>query len=358
MSAGRRAPLTFLLAITLVVLLGLSGCAENDTQGSPNTDDVQYDEVVAQPEEEDWGEYDDSTSEEEDVVEESVPTTMISDGPVFISIDDGKNYSVSAFHLSHYNMETGEMIPFFHFDDDQGKYNLAVPITTVDNSLTDAKHLALFRKQLFDSKLERIAVSWYEADSSHHVGWIDREGNVVDVSSLAHPASSEFSSVLPDDYLAFFTADDLLVFYDQNENCFQYYDDTTGSIVDSYTPRVDSFGLMSPPLHKISGLDPQGHPTGFHIDCKGTEYIVADARDYVEYPDRFIFFEISEDHGEYSIVQYDSVDRITITPPTDYWIQNLAYCNDTIVFSARRGLERCLFKMERRRMRHKDSLPR
>ena len=270
-----------------------------------------------------------------------VQTIKLSDGPVFF-------YGGSqSFVLTHYSLETGETTELFRFDS-RNKYSLAVNPVDEDRNY--------YARQLFDSNFTRIAVEWFESDSSRHVGWIDKEGIVTDISNKVHPASSGFSGVLPRDSWALFTSDDKLQFYDANQDKYCYYDHKAGKIVDSYQHPQNTIAMFR------DGLDLDGYLSAGFLNYLGKRYNTnsgCPANDYAIVENGLVMLYITQKHkgigqygadisgsyndksGYYVIPEEESI----LTPETDYYIERLAYNNGKIAFTATRGSERALFVM-------------
>lgn len=228
----------------------------------------------------------------------------------------------------------------------------------------------MYYKFVFDSKIERVAVNWNnDKDGSQHVGWMDKSGNVTDVTNIVHPATSDFSSVLPKDSYSLFTTDDKLVFYDGNEDLYCYFDPETNSIVDKYDIKSDP----NYEFHVFYGLDSENHPTwGSYVNFGGITYSINEGtQDFVKYDDGYVLFHMSNSSGEDNSgtnrriyvsgvgvsdlkepESYESIDSPYypadgeyITPESAYSIENMVYSNENIFFTAIKGTERSLFKM-------------
>lgn len=328
--------------LTIGLLSACGGPSDTGTPASSTPEQVSMPEPTPTPTPE-------PTPAIETFVEEiPVVTAKLSDGPIFCNGD------IKSFTLTHYSLETNERTDIFSYDF-SNKYYLAIDPTDDGN---------FFHKQLFDSTVSRIAVGWHESsDNSRHVGWMDKYGTVTDVTNIVHPASSGFSGTTPADESPLFTSDDKLVFYDRNQELYCYYDPDTQSIVDTYESD------LKPTENSFRGLDFNDHPTTHHFHVNEIEYNIDNnaafdgtnglARDYADCNGDVIFFEV-EDHSishfgpgltelyysKYAgpnsfYVSYDNI--IAITPATEYWIRNMAYCNGRIVFTASRGTEMSLF---------------
>lgn len=109
-----------------------------------------------------------------------------------------------------------------------------------------------FIQQLFDADMTKLAVSWYDQmDASWRVGWVDREGNLTDVSEIVHPHTSDFSSRVPNDVYALFSPEGYFFFTDMNGSCYQYFDTETMSIVKSEPIIIDHGTYMDNPAPNV-----------------------------------------------------------------------------------------------------------
>lgn len=326
----------------------LVGCSNsNDTSPSERTNDQsEIERVTEMP-----TEVPATTLNNKEII-------SLNDGPIFIKGDN------NSFNLTMYSLNDHKTYPIFSFNNNSNKYKLAIDLKDNGN---------FFHEQLFDSRIEKLAISWYESsDSSNHVGWIDKSGAITDITNIVHPAEVGFTGKAPQDSKAFFTSDDQLVFYDQNQKLYCYFDPQSKTIVDTYDGSDDAY--FNDLLNYIHGLNPQNKPTSTKIKCADSYYSIEDvaaehvtrgfARDYVEYSDGFAFLDISNNMNGNTIFHFGPTiteiytykndepyytstfgDLVNVTPETEYQIENLAYSNETIVFTATKGTERALFKI-------------
>lgn len=332
-----------IFVITISMLLSLVGCGRGGTKSNEETLENTQFEQREEP-----------TNETNTIpIKEEI---KLSDGPIFFNGDS------NSFTLTHYSLKSGKRTEIFKFDS-QNKYRLATdPCKSWGN---------YYHKQLFDSKLERIAVSWYEgSDGSSHVGWLNKNGDLTDVTNIVHPATTGFSGVSPRDTWAFFTSDDMLIFYDNNSELYCYYDDVSNAIVETYDITKNATPKMTTKNYYQAGLNPQNRPTtdgDFYCGetCYSTAISDEGSCEYVFDGNEYTILGIMHVNGQKAIVHYGpgltepdkpnsysydvptytSNHAIRITPETEYNIQFLAYCNNTIVFTATKGTERTLFKM-------------
>ena len=226
-----RKKLIKILSVLLITAL-LFGCASKK-----ETDQVPS------------GEYDASSVIEDSeipVVSEddqtSVPEVVsydVKDGPIFITKDSQSDNGKWSLYL--YSLKTGERYHLFSFDEQSYIREFGFSLRLAIDQWSAGNY---FHRQLFDSKAERLAVTWTDkSDKSSHVGWLDKNGFLTDVTEIVHPASSGFSSVTPKDSNALFTSDDRLVFYDQNQDVWCYFDEDTQSISETFewTTATDAY---------------------------------------------------------------------------------------------------------------------
>ncbi len=350
------------LILCIAVLFMMAGCGSSGQSSvSPGP------ETVSEPEPETDAGTEPATETEpvEETIEETEagPSYEITDGPIFIRADGKDAFDEWSLHML--SLKTGEDIVVFQYDESSiiGRDNHELYFTT---SLWDNQ--SFLHEQLFDSKLERVAVYWGDSsDNSRHVGWVDRDGQLTDVTNIIHPATSGFSSVTPQDREALFTSDDRLFFYDDNEDVWCYYDDATQT-VENY-----EWNLETDPYYNVGnglvGLTPEDRPCAQRTVMFGDEYLLSFypygmgvksviANDYVLLPDGGISFLIAypDKIQHFGKGVTDAVDSkyysyqnaVTITPPTEYKIDSLAYSSydgGSIVFTASRGKEDSVFLM-------------
>lgn len=360
-----KAKILLSVAFVLALMLVLGGCSSSTpVKETTTTDSGEEESSTAQEEVE--VEDDELDFLMESGAQEESPTYELTDGPIFFS---GTKYE---FTLTLYSLKDGNRYSVFSFSNPKTTYQPSVYSLTID-PLEDGN---FFHEQLFDSKLERMAVNWTDySDRSEHVGWVDRDGNLTDITNKIHPTTSGFSSVTPNDSHALFTSDDLLVFYDNNQDLWCYYDDAVEEIVDTYRWDKESDPRFTSLMYFL-GLNADNHPTSLRMLIDGDYYYIDNgnfgtegfSRDYVVYPDGVSVLEVAcarlpdfkyryaishfgkgitnlnTGLGEPAFYGYGSASVVEITPQTEYIIENLAYSNEEIVFTARRGTERSLFK--------------
>ncbi len=280
----------------------------------------------------------------------------ISDGPIFLKCDEyPSSRNIKSITLTMYSLKDGKQYPIFSYsgDDEYG-------IDWVYEKPSYSRYLKneMYFYKVFDPKLEKMAVKWYDdKDGSKHVGWIDKSGTVTDVTNTVHPASSDFSSVFPKDEKPHFKKDGTFVFYDNNEKQYYYYDPVANNIIKKNNSDEEAYDLY-------------GQYRG-SVNLNGACFAVSEnTQDYVKYDDGYVLFHLKytdanhnrlvasgvgisdlTEPGKYDYIETPYYSYKTdegaqvITPESEYRIENMAYCNDTIVFTAFKGSEHAMFKM-------------
>lgn len=299
-------------------------------------------------------------------------------GPILIDGD-----FQSSFKLYQYDISNGNKKEIFNFTNNSKKFTTSVKLSK------DLIYRSHFYKQLFSHDLDKFAVNWYEDDKSYHVGWVDKNGSITDVTTKLHPAQSGFSSSTPKDSNALFTPDGHFFFYDGVAQKYCFMDISSYSITreipKSQKDLEISFNseniLFSPDgnMVGVSGTD----CSRMHIDGK---IMCPSSRSYGVAPE-----DISEDcviygvglnnkEGNYTYIgkfsgkditqentghtfcypwvpsQKDGASMIDknmqyiqssqLSPKTDYTIVNCCYCNHKIAFTAYKGNENSIFVMD------------
>lgn len=377
------------LPLLLTALLLLSACAGGGTSrpapAPADSGESWAPEPTPAPE---------SEPEDEPEDEPEEPAFDVTAGPILMegSFQEG-------FTASQLDLASGELTPFFWFSNKVGKTYSTAFDADASNYLG-----SYFTKQLFDENMTKLAVSWYdETDASYRVGWVDREGNLTDVSKIVHPHTSDFSSRVPNDAYPLFSPDGYFFFADRNESCYHYFDTETMSVVksepfiidhgtysDNPAPNVvfmpdgslqkvwhteqggaasnvdfGEYWLVLPAGPRSSGAFQTWDYVGDGVIlCVGRVNNLVDGRWFDGYGDYFIA-EIGKgisvippdycvkyiDHGGPATkpVYYwdfpEYMQHRRITPTTDYCLDRCAYsaAHDLIAFTGTRGEERFLF---------------
>ena len=313
---------TVLSVLLIGLMLLCAACGSKTESGSLKSE--EYNNYTAAPQStqvSESSEHTESAQTEIEPIGESLeePEIDLGEGPIFMSGD------LTGFTLTLYSLSTGKETVIFTFNNPSNEYRLAI---NLDKQSTHRERRAYVREQLFDSKIERIAVS-----KNGHVGWVDKNGVFTDVTDIVHPVESTgFASRAPQDSLALFTSDDKFFFYDGLESQYCYYDPQSKSITS--TIKKEDY------RYPADGLDFDDKPTYFSSPS-GTDLLANFNSDYII------------DNGEIvriTIYHY-GMDWVTangekITPDTDYRLNGeLATSGNTIVFLGEKsnGLE--LFSM-------------
>lgn len=295
----------------------------------------------------------------------------------------------TGFTAAQMNLSTGELENVFTFSNNNN-YSFAFD-TERQNYMS-----CYFTQQLFDEDMTKLAVSWLNStDSSQHVGWIDRDGNLTDVTEILHPHTTDFSSKIPHNKYALFSPDGYFVFSDlESENyCFLDTDSMTivkevPFVIDDSTYYSEKYGnlayqIVFMPNGNLKALwHTKDLYAGAHIINFGEYYIdmpdssVLKTLDYL-YDNRvlcigkddegYYIAEIGEGigelssvgpigkfdetiscwnyayHGDYTNHGRDGIEVLEITPHTDYRLECCTYSNGQIAFIGSRGNERFLF---------------
>ena len=285
----------------------------------------------------------------------------LSDGPMIMEYKP----SYSGFKLYQFSLESGDYKLVFDFDN---TFDVETP-GSINYLYTNT--LDVFNRQVFDANLERLAIYWQVNPDEWHVGWVNKEGVITDITSKLRGESTGFA-LLPKDKFPLFDPAGRLVFYDENESVFSYYDENTNTIVDTFEVDRDSkYGMdlwYSLNTSKAYSLDFGNRPLGAMMDIETREGVLFyshGAQDYVEYSDGTVFFEIIDgsiyhagsgiydielgidDKKFYSDTKdaFEGTDYRKLTPDSDWTIYSLAYGKETIVFTACRQDSYALFKM-------------
>lgn len=375
---------------------------ENEEEIIPSLDDI-IDEIsqIAEDEELEVGEeaisvisnlYDEGNYDVDNIFEYLYSNDLfmaqsvdITAGPILIQGDFKNGFTAAQMDLS-----TGELTTVFSFSNDSNHYTFAFDTTGL-NYLD-----CFFTQELFDKNLTKLAISWIDSkDSSHHVGWIDAEGNLTDITEILHPHSTDFSSAKPNDNYALFSPEGYFVFSDMNSEHYCFVDTNTLEIVDEVDFMIDDTTAYSADFGNIANqivFMPNGdlkalwHTkdlgyAGSQIidfgnecwinmplqsgasnltswDCSSNTTILCTGHD-----DNGQFIaEMGEGIGEQQLVtagmrdgcyvwghritSMDESDHIKITPYTDYYLEKCTYSNEQIAFIGFRGDERFLFIVE------------
>lgn len=313
------------------------------------------------------------------------PEFDIKAGPILIQGSFDKGFTAAQMNLTTGNLET-----VFYFNNNR-QFSFAFDVTQ------QYYMSCYFTQQLFNEDLTKLAVSWYDqSDFSQHVGWVDRDGNLTDVTAKIHPNTTDFSSKLPHDGYALFSPDGYFVFTDQNNECYCFVDVDSMSVIKEVPYMVDDssyygekfgniayrvifmpngelramwhaktgiisirdFGECLIDLPASSELKTWDYLYENRILCIGHDdegYFIAEigegigelqtTSEYVErWPNSSVWNYAY--HGDFTNRGRDGIEPLLITPHTDYRLESCAYSNGQIAFIGSRGNERFLFKVD------------
>ena len=292
----------------------------------------------------------------------------------------------TGFTAAQMNLSTGELENVFSFSNNN---NYAFAFDTAKQNYMSC----YFTQQLFDEGMTRLAVSWWDStDSSQHVGWVDRDGNLTDVTATIHPHTTDFSSKVPHDNYALFSPDGYFVFTDLDKECYCFIDVNSMSVLEEVPYIVDDSSHYSKEFgnkaYQIIFM-PNGELGAMWHAKSSVENIRDFGECYIDLPsssdlktwdylydnrilcvgqdaDGYFIGEIGEGIGELSSLDHisrfagiscwnyayhgdftnhgrDGIEVLEITPHTDYRLERCAYSNGQIAFIGSRGNERFLF---------------
>lgn len=356
-------------------VLATCACSKSETSKEKNKKNKEPIESIEEQSipEDTYSEVAESSSEinassetEETTVKVRKDKIHISDGPICAKTENG---ITSFYQLS---LESGEEYIFFQVAADQNvSYGLG--------------WRSYILPQIFDSTYSRIVVSLEidETTKEEHVGWIDRNGVVTDVTSIIHPQSDDFSSITPTHIAPHFDSQDHLVYFDVKENAFFYFDEATQSevMIQDLDEGVLSGTYRWNRLDETSYLeyDSNQNSIGYLLDFDDrieplkvirfrddiTIYRKA-LEEYFEHDGGYTFFVIFDGalyHGGTGITPvtefeesdgttrkeyvFDTIvsDEFRITPESEWQIYSMYYLDGMIYFKATKNNEDAWFEM-------------
>lgn len=397
----KKRAVSFMLVFALTLSLAGILCACGSSSDAPAPLDTSpadgfHDNYTDSPSIDDgYSDFSEETYPPEEYLEEDEEETEerfdLSVGPLLVDILNRpyqQGFS-TGFTIMQMDLSDGSMNTVFSFtnpmqDGNRGPFSFAFNIER-QNYLP-----SYFPAQLFDSGMTKLAVRWYEAgDSSNHVGWVDREGNLTDVTQLVHPHTADFSSRVPHDSNALFAPDGSFFFVDNNDECYCYFDTETMSIIKT-EPLIVYHGAYFDTTYDQVTFKPDGSICGlWHTEDRS--YGGADAIQFGDclialpmkrsfptwttwdYIEGDVILCIRGDSEGYYIAEigrgigtprepnykyskplyngsyygaYSDEDCLSITPKTDYTLMSAAYYDGQIAFIGSRGQERYLFTVE------------
>jgi hypothetical protein len=354
---GRRVSLILLVALTIVAIAAvLSGCGNSEKNNAISTTEfgtVKRDDISAARETDEEAEHfvepkDDTDGDLSTPVETVVEQAKIDlkAGPVFWVYN---NYGLS---IEQIDLTTGERVEIFP--------NIGKTTIKDLNFASSGDHLGGWaNEQMFDAKLEKMVVSWTEqSDDSTHVGWIDRNGELTDVTAIVSASESEFAA-RPRHKNPLFTNDGMFFFVAETQSApatYSLFDPNTMSLVgspvefDYSSYAYDHFGSL---VGCMFGMD--GQMMGRRLN--GSDMSVYDLR----LPNGTIVqsssmgWKLMEHVGDDKALMMskkaiaiihggdDASNATALTPETDYNIDGATASGNQIAFTAYRGNEHTLF---------------
>ncbi len=298
-----------------------------------------------------------------------------------VSLRDGSLQNISGnFNVYQYNIETGTKKDVFSFLNNSKGY-----ATTID---IDTPYIPCWQlKEIFSYDMSKLAVSWFDnSDGSHRVGWVDKNGNLTDITNIIHPTTSDFSSQVPYDTAAVFSPEGYFVFSDHNKEKYVYVDLDSKSVVkENDVMTKPSLDVNNPTRIWNVLFLPDGSITEILDVDNISSYDMVDFGEYktqVAHTKKYdagvtgydlisngvvigIFREgvgntltIGKAVGKYGLGytqqnrynnypyhgSYDYIfDFIRLTPQTEYNLERCVYHNGQIAFTGIRGSDRYLF---------------
>ena len=362
----------------LLSLVALVGCANADNENE-NGGQAAREETTEERIEEESTEDTSEAMETEKSMESKLGSTDLYNGDIGPltytgTIKDG-------FTVYQYNLANGEKKEVFSFDNSSMLYS-----TTVDLQVSALHTYQL--KAIFSPDMSKLAVSWKDrTDGANKVGWIDKNGNLTNITDKIHPATSDFSSIVPDDSSPIFTPEGQFMFSDHNAEKYIFVDVNTFEVVREedvlrqknydnpiwnvfILPNGKINAVITPGLGEYRYVDFGDIIISIHgVDITGIRTLGAYGFDFID--TGVIAGILAEKSGDFdvttSIIKYgigitapdkngvysgeedskknqeEQPKHIKLTPATDYRIESCAYHNGKICFIASRGEDRFFF---------------
>lgn len=278
------------------------------------------------------------------------------DGPVFL-VQNSNQLSVHQICID--NVADKEIALFTL----PNNYETAIPL--------NISHLKCYAiSQLFDKDFTKLAVSWKDiGTNSSHVGWIDRNGDVVDITNAIYGDPNGFSKV-PQNGNALFAPDGTFFFVDKEKKTYNFVNTETKHIIKIEEPIKGNYGyeeLCNIFFDVTSNVHAQDLTDGFvclHF---------SDELSFLSNPSkRYLIDFVGQSAGlwidnkcigimgkgytnkkpisglKYEAYDYEDEKEFIITPETDYIFRFATYnekCNK-IAFVACRGEDNSLFVVD------------
>lgn len=369
-----RRLMAFGLALLMLALTACAGSGSTDAPAAAASAGPEYTQSAAEDqqspaESSNMGDGSMPLDETEPADLDAVPDDSfnLSDGPIFIRYDEcwGSTSYVkpasSSFDLVQISAETGESKTIFRYNHPKGKYCFSFSEDIEVYASADYQKPYLNTKsvysgwaleQLFDKDLTKMAIYWMETDGSGHVGWIDNEGEITDVTEIICPITSDFAA-RPQHAMPLFSPEGQFVFIDKNKECRVYYDMDTQTIVkEDYEANCEnnsSWYYSDPHGRRINWcFSPPVKSNGKGDKLTNQVDVFDAANNKMLLLGRESATEAA--NGTYSFVGVsngNSEGYTRFTPATDYRIINAAYSNEEglVAFEAYRGSEHDVFIM-------------
>ena len=370
-----------ILAGTLILAFALSICSCSDNSSKRNKrhkrdrdDDSETEVEEEEEEEEETTEEPEKTSaepeetsetteetSEETTVEETEPTVPEGiaygeydpDGGPVLKIENPEYVLRTDFELVQYSLDTGEYTKLLDFNND---YTLDSG-EDVKLEFVNSGKQTFFERHVFDSDFDRMAVCWRTKEEGTHVGWLDKDGVLTDVTEMFRGDASMSFSALPFDKFPLFTERDTIYILDYNAVELVEYDPETNEGTTIIKPEEFPYlvygetdnekglycGWLNDFLH-LGGIDPSSSYIGDpNFTC-----------DYVKYPDGSYSYIAVDPLLYHYVMEYSTEEEmkdwddqcIKLTPDTDWTITSVAYKDGKILFTGTRKDVCAVFEMD------------
>ncbi len=249
------------------------------------------------------------------------------------------NYDSGRYHcdLFQYNIETGDKQFIFSFSNDNGVNTTVAPNDNLRLKTGTNSYLGIGWRygEIFSKDLKKVAIKFSDNSSGNHVGWMDSDGNITDISSIIHPASDDFTSRVPKDRGAIFTSNGDFAFFDDNSQKVIFVNPDTLEVTGEQD--ATSNDLFYAPNGALFNRNEQNYPFSSLL-----YYCIGATENEI--------FGISkgQDRGIYkvSVIETEETTFTKITPDSDYDVVQCAYYCGKLAFIATRGDLIALFVLD------------
>lgn len=283
----------------------------------------------------------------------------------------------NGFTVYQYDIELGNKKEVFSFKNNNF-YTTAVGYNDAFNTGAASNFQS---KGFFSEDMTKFAISWTDnKDSSQRVGWVNKDGELTDVTKVISPTSTEFSSRIPKDHYPQFTPDGSFMFVDGNTKEYVYVDINTLEVINREKIEDNLWSVMILPNGKKtkrvfgdSGVYADVDFGDYHVQLDSNKYGPPSFDSIVgcDFTDAGVVIGIGykEDHDanikrnciakygpgftqpkEYNGTpkRYEPDSYVELTPTTDYNLESCAYNNGRIAFIGNRtaGGDRYLFMID------------